>query len=171
MKIRQMNKFTATTIAAVTLFAAAPVAQAATVTQTFDVSVHLSAACQVLTTPLALDFGAYTAFGSATNAAPTTSMSVECTRGLAAPTYSFDGATGYGVLAGLNYNVTATGVVAAGTAATAVAGGVGSGDLYTITLTGAMNPGQAGACATAGSAAAACDAAPQIVTRTLTVSY
>ncbi|HEY0665773.1 MAG TPA: spore coat protein U domain-containing protein [Gallionella sp.] len=170
MKMPQMKKLAASTISAATLLAAAP-AHAATVTQTFDVSVHLSAACQVVTTPLALDFGAYTAFGGATNAAPTTSMSVECTRGLAAPTYTFDGATGYGVLAGLNYNVTAVGVVSAGSPATATVGGVGSGDLYTITLTGAMAAGQAGACATAGSAAAACDAAPQIVTRTLTVTY
>lgn len=171
MKRFQMKKLATSTIAAAAMFAAVPATQAATLTQTFDVSVHLSAACQIVTTPLALDFGAYTSFGTATNAAPTTSMSIECTRGLAAPTYSFDGATGYGVLAGLNYNVTAAHVAAAGAAATAVAGGVGGADTYTITLTGAMAAGQAGACATAGSNAAACDAAPQIVTRTLTVTY
>lgn len=163
-----MKKLLVSTIVA-SLFAATA-SQAATLGPTnFDVNVDLSAKCQLVGVPVpVLDFGVYTAFVAAATPAPTTNIGVECTRGLAAPAYSFDGGTGYGVLAGLNYNVTATDAVVAGAAATAVAGGIGGPDVYTITLTGAMDPLQAGDCA--GSTAAAC-AGVQTIVRTLTITY
>lgn len=167
----QMKKLAVSSIVAAAMFAASG-AQAATVTQDLDVSVDLSAACQIQGAPIAnpvLDFGVYTAFVSAATPAPTANFVIECTRGLAGPTYSFDGATGYGVLAGLNYLVSAAdGGATAGTAATAAAGQIGTPDTYTITLTGAMDPLQAGACA--GVDAATC-AGVQTATRTLTITY
>ncbi len=170
MKSLHMKKFAVLSIAASALFAITPATQAATLGPTnFDVSVDLAARCQIQGAPApVLDFGVYTAFVGAATPAPTTAINVECTRNLAAPTYSFDGGTGYGVLAGLNYNVTATDAVVAGTAATAVAGGIGTPDVYTITLTGAMDPLQAGDCG--GLSEAAC-AGVQTVTRTLTITY
>jgi len=170
MKSLRMNKLAVLTVAALTLFTAVPTTQAATLGPTnFDVSVDLSAACQIQGAPVpVLDFGVYTAFVGAAIPAPTTAINVECTRSLAAPTYSFDGGTGYGVLAGLNYNVTAGAALVAGTAATAVAGGIGTPDVYTVTLTGNMPNLQAGSCA--GVNAATC-AGVQTVIRTLTITY
>ena len=168
--INFINK-AASSIAALTVLAfSAPAAQSATLGPTnFDVNVDLSASCQLVAGPApVLNFGVYTAFVGAATPAPTTSIGVECTRSLAAPTYSFDGATGYGVIAGLNYNVTAADAVVAGTAATAVLGGVGTADAYTVTLTGSMAGGQAGDCATGN--AAAC-AGVQTQVRTLTITY
>ena len=165
-----MKKFLASTLA-VSLFAiaAAPSAQAATLTPTFSVTTNLTAACQLVAGTPVLAFGIYTAFVGAATPAPTATIGMNCTRGLAAPTFTFDGGTGYGVIAGLNYNVTAGSVVTtAGTAATAALGGVGSADLRTITLTGDMPAFQAGACA--GVDAAAC-AGLQTATRTLTITY
>jgi hypothetical protein len=162
-----MKKFLASTLA-VSLFAiAAPSAQAAALAPTsFNVTTNLTAACQIVTAPTpVLDFGAYTAFGSAANAAPTATIGLQCTRNLATPVlFAFDGGTGYGVIAGLNYNVTASSATTtAGAAATAVAGGVGGPDMRTVTLTGSMAAGQAGDCAGASCAAT--------VTRTLTITY
>jgi hypothetical protein len=164
-----MNKFLVSTLAALLFLITAPAAQAATLAPTFSVTTNLSAACQVVAGPAAtLSFGVYTAFVGAATPAPTATIGIQCTRNLAAPTFAFDGATGYGVIAGLNYNVVATSAVVAGTAATAVAGGVGTADTRTITLTGAMPASQAGACA--GVNATAC-AGLQTVTRTLTITY
>lgn len=161
-----MKKFLASTFAVSLLSIAATSAQSATLAPTnFDVSANLTAACQIVAGTPVLDFGTYTAFGSATTPAPTATIGLQCTRNLATPTsFAFDGGTGYGVIAGLNYNVTASSAVTtAGAAATAVAGGVGSADLRTITLTGSMAAGQAGDCAGASCAAT--------VTRTLTITY
>lgn len=163
-----MKKLVAATIAATTLLVVAP-SQAGTVTQGVDVKVNLTAACQIQGGPITpnpvVDFGIYTAFRTTPVTATVTpaTFTVECTRGLTAPTYSFDGGTGYGVIAGLNYEVTAThGPVTGGAAASAVAGGIGSGDSYTVTLAGTMAANQAGA--GAGGAATP-------VTRTLTITY
>ncbi len=161
-----MKKFLVSTIAASLFAIAVPSAQAATLAPTnFNVTTNLTSACQIIAGTPALNFGTYTAFGAATTPSPTATIGVECTRNLATPvSFAFDGGTGYGVIAGLNYNVTASSATTtAGTAATAVAGGVGSPDLRTITLTGDMAAGQAGDCAGASCAAT--------VTRTLTITY
>jgi len=169
MKSLHMKKLAVLSIAASALFAVTPATNAATMNNNFDVNVDLAASCQLVAGPApVLDFGVYTAFVGAATPAPSANIGVECTRNLAAPTYSFDGATGYGVLAGLNYNVTAADAVVGGNPATAVAGGIGTPDTYTITLSGTMDPLQAGSCA--GVDAATC-AGVQTATRTLTITY
>lgn len=162
---------------ATALFAAT--AQAAPITQDFDVKVTLDAVCRIqggapATNP-ELNFGTYTAFDSASTPAPTLDIAIECTRGLAKPSLKIgvtdvDSTTPfYGVVAGLNYSVTADSAkTTTGTAASAVAGGVGSADVHTVTLTGAMDSGQAGACAN--NTATAC-ATQQTDTHTLTITY
>lgn len=170
-----MKKLAAATIAA-TLLASG--AQAATMTQDFDVKVNLTAACRVQNGPIAkpvLDFGVYTAFVGAATPAPTNNITIECTRNLAAPTLDIDGTAVngttklYGLLAGLNYSVTASSSApTAGNAATATAGGIGSADTRTITLTGDMAALQAGECSN--TTAAAC-AGVKTNTHTLTVTY
>lgn len=171
MNSLQMKKLAATTIAAATMFAAtANVSQAATVPAGFTVQVALTAACTAAAAPL-LDFGTYTAFVGASIPAPTSAIAMTCTRGLAAPTFSFDAALGgnYGVIAGLNYSLgAAAGAVTAGTAATAALNAIGTADTYTVTITGGMPAGQAGACA-GGNATACATAVTQA--RTLTITY
>jgi len=173
MKKFKMNKLALTSIAAIAIFSVASGSKAATLTQGVDINVDLTAACTIVGAPIVnpvLNFGVYTAFVGAATPAPTASFQIDCTRSLAAPTFDFGASNpDYGVLAGLNYSVSASSVVTtAGTAATAVLGGVGSADRYTITLTGGMAAGQAGDCA-AGTAAAC--AGVQTATRTLTVTY
>lgn len=171
-----MNKLFISAVAAAALLAsAAPVALAATVASPFTVSVQLAAQCQATTgsTPT-VNFGGYTAFQGSANTASTT-LTFNCTRGLANPTFSFDtdkgSASGYGVLAGLNYGLSATDVLTVGSAATAVSGGVGSATLHTVTISGTMAAGQAGECLAAGSTAASCESTATSHVRTLTVTY
>ena len=132
----------------------------------FNVLVNLTSKCQIKTPAAALDFGTYTAFGSASTAAPTTSVVFECTRSLV-PTVAFDvvaatsttsataaTATGEGVLVGLRYTLSvAAASVSPGGTAVAGAGGVGgtngTADDRTYTITGGMPAGQAGTCTTA----------------------
>lgn len=169
-----MKKFLTSVVAAATLLAAVvPVAHAAAVNSTFAVSVSLSAICTASNSAATtLAFGTYTAFQVAPNTG-SVALTFNCTRGLAAPTFSFDSAsgsvTGGGVLAGLNYSLVATNAATtAGTAATAAAGGTGTADVRTVTVTGTMAGGQAGDCAT--STATACTAVASH-NRTLTVTY
>lgn len=171
-----MNKlFISAVTAAALLASVTPVAMAAnTVTSDFTVSVQLAAQCQALNTGTqTVDFGTYTAFGAAKTASA--NLTFNCTRGLAIPTFSFDAtngsAAGYGVLAGLNYGLSAADTRTAGSAATAVSGGVGSATLHTVTISGTMAAGQAGECLVAGSTAASCESTPTSHVRTLTVTY
>jgi len=171
MKYLQMKKLAASTIVAAAMFAATmPAALAATVGPTnFNVTASLSAICTAGTISN-LAFGSYTAFqvGAVT---PTTTLAITCSRGLAAPTYTFDAAGGgnFGVIAGLNYALGAsiTGT-AAGTAATAALNAIGTPDVHTITITGNMPGNQAGDCA-GGNATACATAVTQL--RTILVTY
>lgn len=154
-----------------TLLTVIPVAQATALGPTnFNVKVNLTAICTVSTAPVDVNFGVYTAFTGAATPAPTTTMGITCTRNLAAPTYAFDAALGgvNGVIAGLNYTLSAaqSGIVA-GVAATS-APILGTADVRTITITGGMAAAQAGDCATAN--ASTC-AGVQTQVRTLTVTY
>lgn len=170
-----MKKFLISTVTAAALLASVtPVALASTVASDFTVSVQLAAQCQALNTGTqTVDFGTYTAFGAAKTASA--NLTFNCTRGLAIPTFSFDAtngsAAGYGVLAGLNYGLSAADTRTAGSAATAVAGGVGSATLHTVTISGTMAAGQAGECLVANSTAASCESTATSHVRTLTVTY
>ena len=176
-----MKKFLTSAVAAATfLTAVVPVANAAVVASTFNVSVALSAICTATNSgATTVAFGTYTAFQTAANTG-TAALTFNCTRGLTAPTFSFDttgadrtgtGAVGYGVLAGLNYSlaVTTSAITTAGSAATATLNGIGSADARTVTVTGTMAGGQAGDCAA--STATACAAVTASHVRTLTVTY
>ena len=160
---------------AVAAMSAAGVASAAIVTSNFDVSVTLNARCVANNSAtLTLAFGNYDAIsGGAATSAPSGALTFNCTRNLAAPVVSFDGVTTnptYGVLAGLNYSVTAAAaVVTAGTPAAASLGGVGTATVYSYTLTGAMPANQAGDCG--GGTGTACTPATTTATRTMTLTY
>ena len=154
-----------------------PATQAATVSQPFNVTVTLTSVCTMATIGN-LAFGTYVAFqGTAQTATPTTAT-LTCTRGLTGVTANFDttaaigstgaaaatNAVGAGVIAGLEYNITATpgGTgTAAGTAATASSIGTAATMVYDIA--GTMPSGQAGTCTTT-----SCTATQA---RTLTVTY
>lgn len=144
-------------------------AESATVNSTFSVSVSLVAICTASNSGAAtLGFGTYTAFQTGANTG-TATLNFSCTRGLATPTFSFDGANNFGVLAGLNYSLAATTVAPTGaTAATATTGGTGTADTRVVTVTGTMAGGQAGDCATA--SAGTCSSTIS-QNRTLTVAY
>ena len=134
-------------------------ALAVTTANTFNVTANLTAQCLINTAASALDFGTYTAFGSASNSAPTTAISFKCSKGTALTSVAFDTGSGSGVVMGLAYTMTVgTGVLVSGTAATATVGA--TADVTTYTVTGGMASGQAGA----GSGSAS-------VLRTLTLTY
>lgn len=174
-----MKKFLISTVAAATLLAGmVPSTFAATVDSNFNVSVTLTAVCTATNTAsTTVDFGTYTAFQTAAKTA-TADLTFSCTRGLTAPTFSFDnaggdrtatGAVGYGVLAGLNYSLAAASQpTTAGTAATAASAGVGTADVRTVRVTGTMAADQAGTCT---GTATTCAATPATHLRTLTVTY
>ena len=128
-----------------------------TVTGTVPVSVSLSSLCrwQGGTAPsIAMNFGTYTAFGSATVPAPDSGdLVIECTRNFgAAPAFSWDtgadkadagSGVANGVLAGLNYSLTVAGPTVAG-GTTALPGTPGTAKTVTFKVTGDMPSGQAG---------------------------
>ena len=150
--------------------ALAPAAQAGTATADVTVSVNLTSKCRWqgggADPAITVDFGTYVAFqtGAATGN-PSGGATPECTRGFGrSPAVSWDGsgaaATGGGVVAGLNYTLTATaGTLSGGTAATA--NSIGTADTIPFTLGGSMPGGQAGA----GAGGAQTDA------RTLTLTF
>lgn len=161
---------------------------ASTVSNTFSVNVTLSSLCTATSTQN-IDFGTYTAFGSASTPSPTANLVFTCTRGLNAPTFSLDtvagfatstapgtvgggSATGDGLLGdvGLNYHLSIAGTKSTtGTAPTTAPGSLGTPDAYTFTVTGSMPSGQAGTCATGN-----CTNAPTALNggvRTLTITY
>lgn len=137
-----MKKLALTAALALTGLVAAP-AHAATTNNNFNVTANLTSACEVNTAATPLNFGVYTAFGSAATPAPTTSITFKCTRGLTISGVAFDTGSGAGVVAGLNYGMTVgTVATAAGTAATAAV--IGTADVLTYVVTGSMVSGQAG---------------------------
>lgn len=161
-----MKKLLLSSLAIAALSLTSLSASAAAAASDFNVSVTLTAVCaQTNTGTQTLDFGTYTAFtASAVTPASTIGVTFKCTRNTAPISIALDGATNYGVIAGLNYLLsTPAGVkTTTGSAATAAAAGIGSADVYTYTINGSMPAGQAGD-------SSSLLAGP--VTRTLTVTY
>ena len=130
--------------------------QAATTTSGFNVTVSLSSQCVINTAATALNFGTYTAFGSASTAAPTTAITFKCTQGFAPGNVALDATptlstaataglttSGTGVIDGLLYTLSVAAV--ASTAGSAATSSAGSGaDIKSYTITGGMVAGQAG---------------------------
>jgi len=175
-----MKKLLISAAMAATFGVMIPAAQAITVGPTaFNVTVTLTPVCTMAAfAPAALDF-TYTAFsGSNVPANAPISSVLTCTRGLTGVSAAFDtgvdktssgiqtSPTGEGVVAGLNYTMTATrSAVTPGSVATAGApGSIGTADTWTYSINGSMLAGQAGACV-AGPTCAGTQA------RTLTVTY
>jgi spore coat protein U-like protein len=152
-----MKKISAIVFGVATLLAGASTSEAATVAGNFNVTVTLTSKCTMGSVG-DLAFGTYTAFQVGTQTATPITATLSCTRGLLAAgiTAAFDtlavGSTaaatatngvGAGVIAGLEYNITATpGVVVAGTAATASS--IGTADTRPFTISGTMPAAQAG---------------------------
>lgn len=133
-------------------------ALAATTNNPFTVTANLTAQCLVNTAAGNLDFGIYTAFGSASTPTPTTAVSFKCTKGTALTSVAFDTingtAAGAGVVMGLAYTMTASAASTAPGIAAVVGTGTGAtADIQTYTVTGAMAPGQPGAGSGAGTSA------------------
>lgn len=147
--------------------------QAATAGGSFNVTVTLTSKCTMAAVS-DLAFGTYTSFQSGTQIAPPVTATLTCTRGmlasgvtaafdiLAAGSTAADPATngvGAGVLAGLQYDITAIpGAVIAGTAASA--NSIGTADTRPFTISGSMAADQAGV-----------DGPNATQVRTLTITY
>lgn len=158
-----MKKLLVSSITAATLFAAsASISQAGSIGPTnFNVTATLTSVCTAVAIP-DVAFGTYTAFQAGALNATSSTFALTCTRGLAAPVLAFDTGSGYGVLSGLNYLISASSAVTTtGTAATAAAGAIGSADVHTITIAGTMPALQAGTAS----------AGVQTAVRTLTITY
>lgn len=149
-----MNKLSLLASAVLCALSISTTAQAAIVGQAFNVTATLTTACASNNvTPAAVDFGAYTSFGSAATPAPTTTISFKCTRNSVGP-LSVALNSGVGSIKGLNYTL-AVGAVSA------APGAAGSPDVYSYVVTGGMVAGQAGDTAAAGGP----------IVHTLTVTY
>ena len=151
----KVNNFTVLSLAA--SLALISEAQAATVGGSFNVTVTLTSKCTMAAVS-DLAFGTYTAFQSGAQIAPPITATLTCTRGMLASgvTAAFDNiaagstaasaatnAVGAGVLAGLQYDITAIpSVVIAGAAATASS--IGTADTRPFTISGTMASDQAG---------------------------
>ena len=145
------------------LLAAAMPARAVTATNTFNVSITLNSACQVVTAPV-IAF-TYTSFQT-TAATTSSSFNVQCTNTKSITSILLDNgsgglATGLGQLytdsaTGLQYTLTLSNVPTAGT-----------GTTQTVSIAGSMGSGQAGTC----NAASCTNAASTNATRTITISY
>lgn len=167
----RVNQLTALSLAA--SMALISGAQAANVGGSFNVTVSLTSKCTMAALSN-LAFGTYTSFQSGTQTAPSVTATLTCTRGMLAAgvTAAFDviaagstaaaaatNAVGAGVLAGLQYDITAIpGVVITGAAATASS--IGTADTRPFTISGTMPADQAG------------DASAAVTqVRTLTITY
>lgn len=169
-----MNKFIALSVASISIMTfATPAAPASIVVGNLNVTVTLTSVC-TMSSIGTLAFGTYVAFQSSALSATSTSATLSCTRGLSGVTAAFDTspgigatgataastATGAGVIAGLEYNITATpGAVVPGNAASAT--DIGTADSRPYTISGTILADQAGTAASG----------LQTQARTLTINY
>jgi spore coat protein U-like protein len=145
------------------LLAAAMPARAVTATNTFNVSITLNSACQVVTVPVI----AFTYTSFQTTAATTgSSFNVQCTSTKSISSILLDNGAG-GLATGLAQSYTDN---ATGLAYTLTLSGVptaGTGAAQTVNISGSMASGQAGTC----NAASCTNAASTNATRTITITY
>lgn len=130
-----------------------PAARAATVTGQFDVTINLTAACEIASLPTAAF--AY-AGGQSTASTFTSTFNIRCTNGLAISSITLDRTSVTDSATNLAYTLALSNVPTAGT-----------GALQTITLSGNMAAGQGGTCGTA----TCTNTASTNKQRTLTVTY
>ena len=145
------------------LLAAAMPARAVTATNTFNVSITLNSACQVVTVPV-IAF-TYTSFQT-TAATTSSSFNVQCTSTKSISSILLDNGAG-GLAAGLaqSYTDSATGL--AYTLTLSAVPTAGTGAAQTVNISGSMASGQSGTC----NAASCTNAASTNATRTITITY
>jgi spore coat protein U-like protein len=140
-----MRKLLSLLAAALVAFCTLPAA-AATVSNTFTVSITLASSCTFVTMPT-VTFPSYTAFGSAVNA-PQGTITFKCTN--TKPITSIrldDGAGGQAGALAQGFTDSTTGLAYTLTLGAAPAGGTGANQ--TVTVDGSIASGQAGTCTTA----------------------
>lgn len=145
-----------TAAAVAAAFAMVPTAQAAgTANNNFNVTTTLTSQCTATNNATqTVDFGPYTAFQASANTGTPVNLTFQCTRNFGPISAAFDTGTGAGVITGLQYTLTASGVTnTPGTATTPTV--LGTGDIKTYGITGTMPANQAGDCAGATCAASA----------------
>lgn len=138
-------------------------AGAVTATNTFNVSITLNSACQVVTVPtIAFTYTSFQAGAATSNS----SFDVQCTNTKSITSIRLDDGAG-GVAAGLgqSYTDNATGLAYSLTLSGVPA--TGSGLAQTVTITGNMAGGQSGQC----NAASCTNASSTNRTRTITITY
>ncbi|MBX3654779.1 MAG: hypothetical protein KF686_11400 [Ramlibacter sp.] len=128
-------------------------AQAATATGNFDVTINLTSACEIQTSPTAAF--TYTSFQS-TAATFSSSFNVRCTNTLPITSITLDSTSVTDDATNLAYTLALSGVPAAGT-----------GAAQSVSITGSMAANQSGTCATA----TCTNAAATNKQRTLTITY
>jgi len=120
--------------------------QAATTSNSFNVSLTLTSQCAATNSgTTTVSFGTYTAFQAAAQPGSSVNLTFQCTRGFAPTSAAFDTGSVVGVLLGLQYTLTAgaPGTVGGTPATTAT---IGTGDVVTYAVSGSMPGGQAGTC-------------------------
>jgi hypothetical protein len=162
-----MNKILATAVIAA-IATISSVANAATASNSFNVGVTLTSQCSATNSgTTTVSFGTYVAFQAGAQTSNSVNLGFQCTRGFAPTSVAFDTvngtAAGVGLLAGLQYTLSAgAATTVAGTAATTAS--IGTGDAVTYAVSGSMPANQAGTCATA-------SCGPTTHVRTLIVTF
>jgi spore coat protein U-like protein len=145
------------------LLALAGPAAAVTATNTFNVSITLNSACQVVTVPtIAFTYASF----QAAAATSTSSFNVQCTNTKSITSILLDNGAG-GQAAGLSQSYTDS---STGLAYSLTLSGVpttGSGATQAVSISGSMAGGQGGVC----SAASCTNASSTNATRTITITY
>ncbi|MBX3589204.1 MAG: spore coat protein U domain-containing protein [Ramlibacter sp.] len=140
-------------VAALGLAAIGMSAQAATATGNFDVTINLTSACEIASSPTAAF--SYTSFQS-TAATFSSSFNIRCTNTLPITSITLDSTSVTDAATNLAYTLALSGVPASGTGAS-----------QSVSITGSMAANQAGTCATA----TCTNAASANKQRTLTITY
>jgi hypothetical protein len=119
-------------------------AQAGAVTSdSFLVTGSTTPGCVFNTQPTNVVFPAYSAFRATALSAASGAATVDCSRGMTSVAAGFNTGSGNGVVAGLNYTLTAS-VAAPSPGAEPTPGVAGTADSYGITITGSMPANQPG---------------------------
>ena len=132
----------------------------------FTVDVSLTSKCLVTSSTPSLSF-TYEAFGAAVSATAIP-ITFKCTRGIPAPTVAFDvdtstdkissatglTATGGGVISGLKYTLAVAANSSTDSGTPASSSNTGTAKLLSYSVSGIMEAGQAGTCATSGTCTA-----------------
>ena len=140
-KLTALTALTLTSVLAGALLATAPAAHAASVTGQFDVTINLTAACEIASLPTA----AFTyAGGQSTASTFTSTFNIRCTNGLAISSITLDQTSITDTATNLAYTLALSNVPTAGTGVAQTI--TGFGGEQDIEITGMARAGQPGTC-------------------------